>query len=70
MKELAKKTFSVLAITVLLTNQALAQSGQFFREGDQPAAAAGGTLGQNITTMINYFLGLLGKKSHSQKNAL
>jgi hypothetical protein len=57
MKKLIKKTFGAVFMSTLFVNQAFAE---FFREGEQPAAAAGGTLGQNITTIINYFLGLLG----------
>jgi len=41
-------------------NNAFAQRSDFFREGEQPGATAPGTLGSNITLLINYFLGLLG----------
>lgn len=41
----------------------MASSGAFFdnpQGGAAPSVAAQGTLGQNITLIINYFLGLLG----------
>ncbi len=63
MKNLIKKASGALAITVLFVNNAFAQSGAFFdnpQGGAAPNVAAQGTLGQNITTIINYFLGLLG----------
>lgn len=67
MKNLLKKTFAPISGTALMTlmvaNNALAQSGAFFdnpQGGAAPSVAAQGTLGQNITLIINYFLGLLG----------
>ena len=61
MKNLIKKTFAPLFIALFYANNAFAQGTAFFeREGGIPTAAAQGTLGQNITTIINYFLGLLG----------
>lgn len=67
MKNLLKKTFAPISGAALMTlfyaNNALAQSGAFFdnpQGGTAPNVAAQGTLGQNITTVINYFLGLLG----------
>jgi type IV secretory pathway VirB2 component (pilin) len=52
-----------LALLTFYVNSALAQGAAFFDNpltGAPPAAAAQGTLGQNITTIINFFLGLLG----------
>lgn len=63
MKNLAKKTTMSLAMALFFVNQAFAQGSAFFdnpQGGAAPSAAAQGTLGQNITTIINYFLGLLG----------
>ena len=58
MKKLLKNSIGALAIAIFCVNNAFA--GAFLREGGRPDAAAAGTLGQNITTIINYFLGLLG----------
>lgn len=63
MKTLIKKTFGAMAVALFFVNNAFAQSGAFFdnpQGGTAPNVAAQGTLGQNITTIINYFLGLLG----------
>ncbi len=60
MKNLIKKIFAPLFIALFYVNNAFAGSAFFEREGGVPTAAAQGTLGQNITTIINYFLGLLG----------
>ncbi|MBN2096430.1 hypothetical protein JW752_03465 [Candidatus Peregrinibacteria bacterium] len=63
MKNLIKKTSGAFAMTAFFVNNALAQGGAFFdnpQGGAAPNVAAQGTLGQNITTIINYFLGLLG----------
>ncbi|MBU1017981.1 pilin [Patescibacteria group bacterium] len=63
MKSLIKKTCGAFAVTAFFFNNALAQGGAFFdnpQGGTAPNVAAQGTLGQNITTIINYFLGLLG----------
>lgn len=66
MKSLIKKTYGAALMAVLFVNQAFASTGSssFF---DNPqggsstvTAAATGTLGSNIATVINYFLGLLG----------
>jgi len=53
----------VLTLLALYTGNAYAQSASFFdnpQGGAPPSAAAQGTLGQNITGIINFFLGLLG----------
>ncbi|MCK5611695.1 hypothetical protein KAR91_58030 [Candidatus Pacearchaeota archaeon] len=63
MKNLIKKTTGALAMALFAVNNAFAQGGAFFDNpsgGAAPNVAAQGTLGQNITTVINYFLGLLG----------
>ena len=62
MKNLTKVS-GVLALFTFYINSAFAQGAAFFDNpltGAPPAAAAQGTLGQNITTIINFFLGLLG----------
>ena len=63
MKSLIKKTTSAIFLASLFANQAFAQSTGFFdnpQGGTAPNVAAQGTLGSNITTIINYFLGILG----------
>ena len=58
-----KKVSASLGAAMLAANNAFAQSAAFFdnpKGGTAPNVAAQGTLGSNITTMINYFLGLLG----------
>lgn len=63
MKNLAVKTSTMLAAFGAYATNAFAQSAAFFdspQGGAAPAAAAQGTLGQNITLIINYFLGILG----------
>lgn len=63
MKNLAVKTSSMLAAFGSFVGTAFAQSASFFdnpQGGAAPSAAAQGTLGQNITLIINYFLGILG----------
>lgn len=67
MKNLLKKTFAPITGAALMAffyaNNAMASSGAFFdnpQGGAAPSVAAQGTLGQNITLIINYFLGLLG----------
>lgn len=61
MKNLIKKTFAPFLMALFYANNAFAQGTAFFeQEAGIPTAAAPGTLGQNITTIINYFLGLLG----------
>ncbi len=52
-----------IALSGLYATNAFAQGAAFFdnpQTGQAPSAAAQGTLGQNITLLINYFLGLLG----------
>jgi hypothetical protein len=63
MKSLIKKTCGAFAMAFFFVNNAFAQGGGFWdnpQGGAPPTVAAQGTLGQNITTIINYFLGLLG----------
>lgn len=58
-----KKVLASLGALTFYVNNAFAQGAAFFNNpqtGAPPSAAAQGTLGQNITTMINFFLGLLG----------
>ena len=63
MKTLTKISSGVLALSLLFINNTFAQSTAFFdnpQGGTAPNVAAQGTLGSNITTLLNYFLGLLG----------
>jgi cytochrome bd-type quinol oxidase subunit 2 len=63
MKNLAVKTSSVLALLGASATNAFAQGAAFFESpqaGAAPSAVAQGTLGQNITLIINYALGMLG----------
>ena len=63
MKTLAKKMAITLSGTIFFFNNALAQSASFFdnpQTGAIPNVSAQGTLGQNVTNIINFFLGLLG----------
>ena len=60
MKSLTKKISSAFLLSFIFAAQTFASGGDFFREGEQPKGTAGGTLGGNISTIINYFLGLLG----------
>jgi len=62
MKSLIKKTSGALAMTLFTVSNAFASSGFWDNPmgGAAPTVAAQGTLGQNISTIINYFLGLLG----------
>jgi len=63
MKNLALKTSSIAVALSAFAGKAFAQSASFFdnpQGGAAPSAAAQGTLGQNITLIINYFLGILG----------
>lgn len=62
MKSLIKKISGASVMALFLINSAFAQGPGFF-EGESAtgiAATRGGSLGQNITTVINSFLGLLG----------
>lgn len=60
MKKLALKTSSLLAVFGAFATNAFAQGSAILSGSDKPIAAAPGTLGQNITLLINYFLGILG----------
>jgi hypothetical protein len=58
-----KKVLASLGTLTLFVNNAFAQGASFFdnpQTGASPNVAAQGTLGQNITTIINFALGLLG----------
>ncbi|MBN2087825.1 hypothetical protein JW758_05780 [Candidatus Peregrinibacteria bacterium] len=58
-----KKILAPLGVFALYINDAYAQSAGFFdnpQTGAAPSATAQGTLGQNITTILNFFLGILG----------
>jgi hypothetical protein len=58
-----KKVLASLGALTFYVNNAFAQGAAFFdnpQTGAAPSATAQGTLGQNITTIINFFLGLLG----------
>ena len=62
-KQIMKKILASLGTLMLYANNAYAQSAGFWdnpQTGAAPSATAQGTLGQNITTIINFFLGLLG----------
>ena len=59
---IVRATTAASALGLFATN-AFAQSAAFFdnpQGGAAPNAAAQGTLGQNITLILNYFLGILG----------
>lgn len=64
MKNALKKLTGSALVTFMGVQSAFAQSGAFFDNpqggAQQPSATASGTLGGNITIVINYFLGLLG----------
>ncbi len=54
---------ATVGASVLFASQALAQGSAFFdnpQTGAAPNVVAQGTLGQNVTNIINFFLGLLG----------
>ena len=58
-----KKILAPIGALMFYANNAYAQGAAFFdnpQAGAPPAATAQGTLGQNITNIINFFLGLLG----------
>ncbi|PIZ73997.1 hypothetical protein COY07_01190 [Candidatus Peregrinibacteria bacterium CG_4_10_14_0_2_um_filter_43_11] len=62
-QKIAAQTGAALGATTLFVSTAFAQSASFFdnpQTGAAPNVAAQGTLGQNITNLINFFLGLLG----------
>jgi len=63
MKSLIKKISGAAFVASLFVNQAYAQSTGFWdnpQGGTAPNVAAQGTLGANVTTIINYLLGILG----------
>jgi len=62
MKNLIKKVGPALASASFFINRAFAQGSQFGTQGDPGGigAVGKGTLGGNLTTIINYFLGMLG----------
>ncbi|MFH1012269.1 MAG: pilin [Candidatus Peregrinibacteria bacterium] len=63
MKKLVSTIGATFAGVTFFINNALAQGGAFFdnpQTGAPPNVSAQGTLGQNITNIINFFLGLLG----------
>ena len=64
MKNLIKKVAPAFMSASFFANKAFAQGSSSLwsnpQTGTAPSAAAQGTLGQNITTIINYFLGILG----------
>lgn len=63
MKKFFAPVMATFAGFAYFVNRALAQGAAFFdnpQTGAAPNVAAQGTLGQNVTTIINYFLGLLG----------
>lgn len=64
MKNLVKKVAPAIMSASFFVNKAFAQGSAGLwnnpQGGTAPSAAAQGTLGQNITTIINYFLGILG----------
>jgi hypothetical protein len=63
MKNLIVKASAVAGSLSLFATKAFANSAAFFdnpQGGTAPSAAAQGTLGQNITLIINYLLGILG----------
>jgi cytochrome bd-type quinol oxidase subunit 2 len=61
MNKIAQKVASAAAISSFFVGNAFAQGSNIFTgAAGQPTATAGGTLGANITTLINYFLGILG----------
>ena len=57
---IVKKLTASLGVALFFANNALAAGGALIKENAKLDANADGTLGQNITGIINYFLGLLG----------
>jgi len=60
---IVKKLTASFGAATLFVNKAFAQSAAFFdnpQTGGAPNVSAQGTLGQNVTSIINFFLGLLG----------
>ena len=61
MKSLVKKTCGVFTMMAFFVNSAFAQGSDILREDPgRIGGTAKGTLGENLTAIINYFLGLLG----------
>ncbi len=61
MNSIFKKSISAVTVSSFFVSNAFAQGQNIFSGAQgQVAATAGGTLGGNITTLINYFLGILG----------
>lgn len=64
MKKLIKHSFYSALMACIFAGQAFAASTDLWNNpqggSSTPKAAATGTLGSNIATLINYFLGLLG----------
>jgi len=60
MKKLSLKVASVFAGFNAFAVNAFAQGSRILDPNAAPDATAPGTLGQNITQLINYFLGILG----------
>ena len=61
MKSLIKKVSGATILAALFFNQAFAQGSNIMNpDPGRIGAVAKGTLGSNITNIINYFLGLLG----------
>jgi hypothetical protein len=61
MNNIIKKMVSAATISSFFVGNAFAQGQNIFSGAQgQVAASAGGTLGGNLTTIINYFLGMLG----------
>ena len=65
MKSLIKRTCGTVLAYSVLVGQAMASSSTAFFDNPQggsstPNAAAKGTLGANVASLLNYFVGLLG----------
>lgn len=60
MKRFITKISASVAVASLFVNNALAQGAAFFEKGSAPAAVTQQDFATSITTIINYFLGLLG----------
>lgn len=60
MKSLIKKVTGATAVASLYVNNTFAQGNALFEKGVAPNAVSQQDLATSITTIINYFLGLLG----------
>lgn len=60
MKRLITKLSGSLALATLYVNNTFAQGAAFFEKGSAPSAVTQQDFATSITTLINYFLGLLG----------